>query len=420
MIRMASKLTFGPKMTDIAEGINFSRMREERAERAKKALKKYGIPAMLVTGEPNLRYLVGFSWGEFQPWLSYTLFFAEHDPVVFAHAGCYQQMQDQAPWIKQWRIGRAWLQNICGPEATQEEAQLFAQEIRNELKERGLANEKLGIVSFDEVAREALRKEKLTVVEAWPILLEAGSIKTVDEINCIKMAATFCSVGWHKFMEVCQPGMNTAQIHHLVTNAMTEVGAEHTGGGVLSGPQSFERNVSFIPRLLESGDLAYYPLCGTSYMGYTACLYRTFKVGQRPTEKEKGWFKRLKDSLDACIEATKIGNTTADAAKAFPPASKWGYKDETEVLTVECGHGIGLVSLAPRVVNYNMPVINRQWSLKHPQPFEKGMVIAYESLEGEHRVGGVRMENIVVVTEKGAEVIDHFPREEILVAGRIY
>ena len=420
MIRMASKLTFGPQMTDVAEGINFARMREQRAERAKKVLKKHGIPAILVAGETNLRYLVGFSWGEFQPWLSYTLFFAEHDPVLFAHAGCYHQMPDQAPWIKEWRIARAWLQNISGPEATQEEAQLFAQEIRNELKERGLANEKLGIVSFDEVAREALRKEKLTVVEGWPILLEAGTIKTVDEINCLKMAATFCSVGWHKFIEVCQPGMNTAQIHHIVTNAMIEVGAEHPGGGVLSGPQSFERNVSFVPRLLEVGDLAYYPLCGTSYMGYTACLYRTFKVCQRPTEKEKGWFKRLKDSLDACIEATKIGNTTADAAKAYPPASTWGYKDEVEVLTVECGHGIGLVSLAPRVVNYNMPVVNRQWSFKHPQPFEEGMVIAYESLEGEHRVGGVRMENMVLVTKDGPEILDHFPRDEILVAGRIY
>ena len=420
MVKMSSKLTFGPKMTDIAEGINFARMREQRAERAKSVMKKHGISAMLVTGEPNLRYLVGFSWGEFQPWLSYTLFFAEQEPVVFAHAGCYQQMQDQAPWIKDWRIARAWLQNICGPEATLEEAQVFAREIHEELATRGLSKEKLGIVSFDHVAREALRNEGLILEEAWPIVLEAGSIKTVDEINCLKMAATFCSVGWHKFMDVCQPGMNTAQIHHIVTQAMIEVGAEHPGGGVLSGPQSFERNVSFIPRLLEVGDLAYYPLCGTSYMGYTACLYRTFKIAKRPTDKEEGWFKRLKDTLDAAIDATRIGNTTADAAKAFPPASTWGCKDEAEVLTVECGHGIGIVSLAPRVVSYNMPVINRQWSLKHPQPFEEGQVIAYESLEGEHRVGGVRMENMVLVTKDGPEILDHFPRDEILVAGRMY
>jgi Xaa-Pro aminopeptidase len=90
---------------------------------------------------------------------------------------------------------------------------------------------------------------------------------------------------------------------------------------------------------------------------------------------------------------------------------------QAEVLTVEIGHGVGLVNLGGRHAHYNRPVINRQWSMKHPQVFEPGMVIAVESLEGEHRVGGVRLENMAVVTERGAEIIDFFPRDEILVAG---
>jgi Xaa-Pro aminopeptidase len=77
-----------------------------------------------------------------------------------------------------------------------------------------------------------------------------------------------------------------------------------------------------------------------------------------------------------------------------------------EVLTVEIGHGIG-------IGGYNLPVINRQFSLKHPQVFEEGMTLAVECLEGEHRVGGVRLENMLVVTDKGAEIMDHMPREEI-------
>jgi len=415
MIKMASELTFGPGLTDKHPIIDVVRMREERAAKARQALKNQGIPAMLVASEPNVRYLLGFSWGVFQPALCYTLFFAEHDPILFAHAGSYQ-MSELIPWIKNWRIARCTCSDIAGHEAVQEEYALFAQEILSELKEHGLDTEKLGVCDFDEKATAALRNAGITVVDGAPVLLEASKCKTEDEINCLKLAATFCSTGWQKFTEVCRPGASTAYVHRVCQNAISEVGGE-PAGWMWSGSTTFERLITPINRIIEYGDIVYYPLCGTAYLGYTSCLYRTFKIGKKPTDKEKDWYKRVKDTLDAAMEATKIGNTTADAAKAFPPASKWGFKDEVEVLSIEFGHGIGLASPQPASVHYNLPVINRQWSLKYPQPFEKGMVIAYETCEGEHMVGGVRLEDMVVVTENGAEMMDFFPRDEITVVG---
>ena len=420
MVEMAAKLLFGSDPIDIREGINFDRMRKERAEKAKEALKKAGIPAILVSGMSNIRYLASFFSSEFQPFLSYVLFFAEDDPIVFAHAGSYHQMSDQAPWIKHWRVGRSWIQGIGGDGASQDEAKRFAQDVYKELKGHGLTKEKLGIVGFDFLAREALKKEGVTVVEGGTVLLEASKTKTQDEINCLKLAASFGTTGWQRALEVLKPGTTTDQVMGEVLASISKAGATHSRGFLLSGPMSFPRNVSYPTRRIEYGDLVYMPLCGTSYMGYTACMYRQFIVGRKPTDREEGWFNEMKDRLDAAIELTKPGASTADIAKAFPPASRWGYQDESEVLTIEMGHGIGLVGLQdPCFVHYNIPAINRQWSLDHPQMIEEGMVIAYESLEGERRVGGVRMENIVVVTKDGAEIIDHFPRDRILVAGEI-
>jgi len=410
---------FGPVAKDTIEGINFERMRKERAEKARKEMKKQGIATLLVTGSSNTRYLTGFAYAEFQPDLSYVLFFSEHkdEQVVFSHAGQHFQMYDQAPWIKHWRAARASLSGICGAEATREEARLLVQEIKDELQQRGLAGEKIGIVGFDELVRETLRNEKIDIVDAWPLLLEATKTKTIDEINCLAMTASFCGAGWEKFRQIAVPGTTGGWCHHQVAEHMYALGAENVGGHIISGPHTFPRYVTENYRILESGDIVQYPLCGTRYMGYTSCCYRCFKIGQKPTDKEKDWYKKVKEILDKAIDASRIGNTTADAAKFFTKAEHWGWKSEVDLLSVEIGHGIGIIRQAPSTVAYNLPVVNNQWSHKYPQPFEEGMVIAYETLQGEWRVGGARFENMVVITKDGPEILDLYPREEIIVTG---
>lgn len=412
MVQMASKLLYGNSIADWQERINVARMREERIARARTIMRTRGIPALLVASNDNIRYLTGLRGAAFAPQLRYLLFFADYDPVVFEHAGWLRQITDQAPWIKNWRIARSWLGGVCGEEASREEAKLFAAEIHQELVERGLAGEKLGIASVDGMGRSALDDAGLHCVDAGRLLVESRAIKTAVEIDCEKMVAAIVEAAWYKVWKVLRPGIREGDLTLAVANATFRAGADEVPSvGFRSGPATFERGFHKSDRLIQTGDLVYGSLCGIRYMGYSSCTYRTFIVGRRPNDREKDWYKRLLERMDAVIDAIKPGNTTADAAKHFAPASTWGYAEEAEVLSIEIGHGIGIGS------GYEIPIINRQWSLKNPQVFEPGMVVAVESREGEHRVGGVRLENMVVVTDKGAEIIDHFPREEILVAG---
>ena len=71
-------------------------------------------------------------------------------------------------------------------------------------------------------------------------------------------------------------------------------------------------------------------------------------------------------------------------------------------------HGIGLIS-------YEEPIINRLDSFNYPQELLPGMVIAVETIYGEKGVGGARLEDMVIVTEDGCEIIDRTPRDHILV-----
>lgn len=408
MPKMAGKLTYGIATADWQERINVDRMRAERAEKARRAMKKHGVAVLLVTQPADFRYLTGLRGADFFPQLYYALFFAEGDPVVFVHAGWLYQMPDQAPWIKDWRIGRAWFRGGPGPEVTLEETRLFASDIHEELSTRGLTKEKLAIIGFDGPAREALAEKGITLVDGWPLMLEATATKTVDEINCLKTVAAICEAAWFKVWAGLRPGMRDTDLSRIAIDAAYEAGADEVPAlGFYTGPLSFDRGFPRAGRIIQTGDLVYSSLCGIKYLGYMSCTYRTLITGRKANQKEKDMYKVLLERIDAIIDAIKPGNTTADAARHFPPATKWGYKDEVHVLTAEIGHGLGLFQYGP-------PIINRQWSLEHPQVFEPGMVLAVEGREGETRVGGARLENILVVTGDGAEIIDHMPRDRII------
>lgn len=415
MVKLATALTFGQGYVDWQERIDVGRMRRERADRLRSVLRRYNIPSCLLSRGDNVRYATGYLGPGFQSQLYYCLFFAEHEPILFDHAGHYQQIKDQIPWIKpeNFRIARSWLGGIPGAEATHEEALVFAKEIKQDLKDRGLLGEKLGVAGLDGFAIAALNEVGLETTDIWPTMLEARKVKTKDEINCMKMAAAIIDAAWYAVYETLKPGVTDKQVMAAAYKSVMEHGADDAGFPVcFSGPHTFDRGPEGTDRIIQPGEMVYIDLTGVGYLGYRTCCYRTFKVGSKPTQKEKDWYKQVLDRQNTVIDAIKPGATTADAAKYFPPASKWGYSDEVYVLTIEIGHGIGLNL-------YEMPVINRQWSLKHPQVFEVGNCIAVESREGEWRVGGARIEDMIVVTENGAEIINRMPRDEIIVTHSI-
>ena len=125
-------------------------------------------------------------------------------------------------------------------------------------------------------------------------------------------------------------------------------------------------------------------------------------------------YKRCRDYLDASIELIRPGRTTAEVAQVWPKATDFGFPNEEAAFALQYGHGIGLAI-------WEKPVISRLVSLDHPQEIKPGMVFALETFwPSTDGWSAARIEEEIVVTETGHEVITRFPAEKLLVAGAHY
>lgn len=407
------KVPYGIGATDFQAGIDFERMRRERLERAQAALKRHGMAAALFVRHENIRYTTAVRGHAFAPQLNYALVFAEDDPIVYELGDQIQQQRIYCPWIPpdNWRFSYCWLDSICGREAARAEARKFAEAIVGDLKAHGVHGEKLGCDVLDEAGRQALAAAGVQLADAKPAIMEARRMKTQDEIACLQTAIAITNAGYMSFMSF-RPGMRERDGGAAMYDAMLRAGAEAVSGGVRSGPNTFDvYHIGNTDQIVDPGDLVQVNTCGTIYAGYKVCIYRSFIVGRTPNAREKEWYSRCYDRVYAIIEKIRPGATTADAAKALLPASTWGYTAEQPLIVAEVGHGIGMT--------YEEPVISRLWSFDHPQTFEPGMVVAVECREGEPGYGGVRLEEMVLVTEQGHQILSNWPAEEILPVGAL-
>src|SRR5207249_717270 len=150
-----------------------------------------------------------------------------------------------------------------------------------------------------------------------------------------------------------------------------------------------------------------------AFMGYRTCYYRTFNVGYA-TPAQIDAYRRCREWLDNAIELVRPGVTTDAIAAVWPTAQDLGMRDERAAFGLQFGHGLG-------VGLYEAPMISRLHSFDAPVELEVGMVFALETYcPAADGRSAARIEEEVVVTPTGPEVLTRFPAEELLVTGKVY
>jgi len=434
---MKSTGSTGTNAVDWEERVDMERLRDARLARLKEKLAASDLGALLAFDFSNIRYMSATHIGTWamDKLIRFSLLTRHTDPIVWDFGSAAKHHALYNPWLdvttsemdadphaphegaKRPRLesgARAGISTLRGafpPDA--EIAADLARKIKRELEKFGVADEPLGVDVIELPVLMALQAEGINVVDGQQVFMEARRIKTPDEIRLLTQACSMVDAAYEELYRYLRPGVRENEAVGLVAKTLYDLGSEYVEGvNAISGERCSPHPHVFSDRVIRPGDPAFFDILH-SWNGYRTCYYRTFAVGSA-SSAQRDAYTRAREYMDRAIALVKPGATTADIVEVWPTAQEFGFPDEMAAFALQYGHGVGLSI-------WEKPIFSRLTSLDHPETIEEGMVFALEtywpSADG---WGAARIEEEVVVTADGCEVITKFPAEELLVAGPRY
>jgi Xaa-Pro aminopeptidase len=431
--------TYGTNAVDWEQRIDIDRLRGERLEHLRAELESSSLGAVLAFDFTNIRYMTSTHIGTWavDKLIRYALLVRGSEPIIWDFGSAARHHQLYAPWLDYSagqadsdvhgphhgatpngstqlsgaRAGISTLRGAFHPKAgTAEEV---ARKIKRELEAHGLLNEPLGVDVIELPILAAFQQAGIQVVDGQQVFLEARRVKTSDEIKLLTQAASMVDAAYDRLYEFLRPGVRENECVGLVSKVLYDLGSEYVEGvNAISGERCAPHPHVYSDRLIRPGDPAFFDILH-SYMGYRTCYYRTFAVGSASVAQRDAYV-RSREYMDQAIALVRPGATTADIVSVWPTAQEFGFPDEEAAFALQFGHGVGLSI-------WEKPIFSRLVSLDHPEVLEEGMVFALETYwPGADGWSAARIEEELVVTADGCEVITKFPAEDLLVAGQRY
>ncbi|RUL56942.1 M24 family metallopeptidase [Lysinibacillus antri] len=350
-----------------------------KLEKLRKALVENNIDGLLITNEFNRRYMTGFT----------------------GSAGVVIVSKDDSVFITDFRYTEQAKKQVQDFRIVQHDGVLY-KEVANQV-------EKMGIKTL------GFEKDTMTygTYETYKSLLKADLvpfsgliekirlIKTEQEINIIKVACEIADQAFTHILKFIKPGLTELEVSNELEFFMRKLGATSSSFDtiVASGVRSALPHGVATDKVIEKGDFVTLDF-GALYNGYVSDITRTIAVGQ-PSEKLIDMYNTVLESQLLALEKVGPGMTgiQADAVARDYLTSK-GYG---EAFGHSTGHGIGLeVHEGPAL------------SFRSEAVLEPNMVVTIEPGIYLPGIGGVRIEDDIIITETGNEKLTHSTKELII------
>ena len=401
----------GVMNVDFEERVDFRRLHRYRLARARQALKNSELGALLVFDNNNIRYLTSTAIGEWarDKFCRFAVLAGDGEPHLWDFGSAAAHHRIYAPWLQPicCHAGMVGLRGTMPPDAGL--IKRAALEIKAVLDENGVGKMPLGVDVVEPPMLFELQRLGIDVRDGQQTLLDAREIKSRDEIMLLNTAASMVDGVYQMIYEQLKPGVRESDIVARVNKMLYEMGSDDVEAvNAVAGERCSPHPHNFTDRIVRPGDQAFFDII-QAYMGYRTCYYRTFSVG-KATPPQHDAYRKAREWMDAAIERVRPGVGTDQIAAVFPKAQEFGFPDEMEAFALQFGHGLG-------VALHERPIISRLVSFDKPYEIKAGMVFALETYcPATDGRSAARIEEEVVVTDKGCEIITLFPAQELPIA----
>lgn len=357
-------------------------MFKKRIQKLREAMNQKGIDGVLLIGDHNRNYLSGFTGNE-----SFSVITA--DKTFFITDSRFTEQAQQQ--VKDYEV-LEYSKNISFAD--------FLADLVNKNNVKKLGFEE-NIVSYSDYS---LYKSKLNceLVPMEGIIEKIRLIKDEQEVELIKKAAEIADKAFEHMVKFIKPGMTEREVGLELEFYMKKLGAEALSfpSIVASGVRSSLPHGEATDKVINKGEFLTLDF-GCVYEGYCSDMTRTVVIG-KPTEKMLEIYNTVLEAEELALKAFKPGIPAIEVdAVARNYIAEKGYG---QYFGHSLGHGVGREVHESPIVGY-----------RNTTKLEAGMILTDEPGIYIPGLGGVRIEDLLIVTEEGGKVLSHSPKNLICI-----
>lgn len=384
--------------------VDMPALRAWRLERVRAELRRRDYAGALLYDPVNIRYATDTS--NMQIWTMHNAvryaFVATEGPVVLFDFHNCEHLSAHSETVDEVRQAVSWSYFMVADRAP-ERAGVWADEIADLVKTHGGGNRRLAVDRLDGLGVRALEERQIELTEGQEVMEQARVVKNAVELAAMRESIAVCEEGLRRMTEALEPGITEAALWSILHQTNIELGGEWIETRLLaSGPRTFPWFQECSQRVIQPGDLVCLDTDLVGPNSYCADISRSWIAGGRRPTAEQAWLlghaeEQIAYNLDLVRPGLGFREFSEKCYRLPEESRRYRYS--------VVAHGVGLCDEYPAIYYEEDAAANA-----YDGVIEPGMCLCIESLVG--REGGresVKLEQQVVVTETGCELLSHFP-----------